>query len=66
MILDDLSHSEEWHLFVDSVLRKKIPEVPAYNPDDDNTEKWKALSQQRQGYELCLALLNISLGEKHG
>ncbi len=65
-ILEDLEYNEEWHRFVEDVLIKNLPDIPQYDPDEDNTEIWKAKSQQRRGYELCLALLNISIGERHG
>lgn len=36
-------------------VRKERPEIPLHNHDPDNTEEWKALSNQRRGFELALS-----------
>ena len=41
-------------------LKEQRPVIPAYTHSPDNTEEWKANSNQRQGFNLCLTLL----GEK--
>ena len=38
-------------------LKESRPVIPAYNHQPDNTEDWKASSNQRQGFNLCLTLL---------
>lgn len=35
--------------------KKQRPEIPLHNHDPDNTEEWKALSNQRRGFELALS-----------
>lgn len=42
-------------------LKKDRPVIPAYTHKPDNTEDWKANSNQLQGFNLCLTLL----GEKN-
>lgn len=42
-------------------LKKRRPIIPAFNPQADNTEVWKSISSQIQGYELALSLFNINL-----
>ncbi len=37
-------------------VKKQRPEIPPYNHDPDNTEEWKALSNQQRGFELALSL----------
>ncbi len=37
-------------------VKSQIPVVPEHDYKSDNTEAWKALSNQRQGFELCLSL----------
>lgn len=41
-------------------LKGKRPVIPAYTHSPDNTEDWRANSNQLQGFNLCLTLL----GEK--
>jgi len=40
-------------------VRKERPEIPLHNHETentpDNTEEWKALSNQRRGFELALS-----------
>jgi len=37
-------------------VKARRPIVPAHNPEQDNTEDWKAKSAMRQGFDLCLTL----------
>lgn len=45
------------------ILKEKIlpkrPIISTYDPANDNTEKWKADSMMRQGFDLCLTALRI-------
>ena len=45
------------------LLKNKMPVLPEYDVNNDNTEKWKDLSSRRQGFLLCANLLKIDLGE---
>ena len=45
-------------LFIKDV-RAKRPSIPHYDYVSDNTEQWKYLSAQRQGYDLCCSIFNI-------
>ena len=40
-----------------SGIREERPIIPLHTYDPDNTEEWKALSNQQRGYDLALALL---------
>ena len=35
------------------------PQIPVFNPKDDNTENWKKQSGMRQGYDLFASLLKL-------
>ncbi len=48
-----------WREFVEKELKPGIPEVPAYNPSKDNTERWRYDSAMAEGYRLCLQNLGI-------
>lgn len=48
-----------WPIFLKDLLSKR-PLVPPHNPKVDNTEEWKALSAQQRGFDLCLALFQIT------
>jgi hypothetical protein len=32
------------------------PEMPVWNPNENNVEEWKHKSAMRQGFELCLSI----------
>jgi len=51
-----LRQSEEFQNLIIK-LKEDRPIVPAYTYSADNTEEWKALSNQLQGFNLCLTLL---------
>ena len=38
-------------------MKKERPIIPLHNHDPDNTELWKALSNQQRGFDLCMTLL---------
>jgi len=40
------------------------PKVPAYTPDSDNTEIWKARSMERRGFDIWLAFLNLEINHE--
>lgn len=42
-------------------LKHDRPTIPPYN--GDNTEQWKTQSGRQQGFDQCLSLLHIKLGE---
>lgn len=44
-------------------LRDARPVIPVFDPSTDNTETWKANSMKQEGFDLCLALLQINLKE---
>jgi len=53
-------HEEPWFQeFVKKELIPGTPEVPAYNPSKDNTERWKYDSAMAEGYRLCLQKLGL-------
>ena len=41
-------------------LKSQRPIVPGFDPDADNTEKWKFLTAQQKGFDLCLSIFNIN------
>lgn len=49
-----------FQIFVNELKRRR-PIVPSHDPESDNTEKWKSLSAQQRGYDLCLSLFSIKL-----
>jgi len=44
--------------FEANVLKHR-PNIPTYNPNEDNTENWKFESAKQEGFELCLKLFKI-------
>jgi len=46
-----------------AVLKKMRPTIPSFRVDDDNTDQWKLVSGRQQGFDLCLSILQIKLGE---
>lgn len=44
-------------------LKKAQPSVPIFNSEEDNTERWKLHSGRRQGFDTCLSLMKIKLGD---
>ena len=41
-------------------MKEQRPTIPLHNYDPDNTEEWKALSNQQRGFDLALTLLGES------
>ena len=53
-------NDEEWFKrFVESELKPAIPQIQTYNPQSDNTERWKYDSALREGFLLCMAKLGV-------
>jgi hypothetical protein len=53
-------NGEPWFSkFAEDVLKPAIPEVPSYNPREDNTDRWKYDSAMREGFLMCLSLLGV-------
>ncbi len=38
---------------------KARPMIPAHDHDADNTDKWKSLSAQQRGFDLCCSIFGI-------
>ena len=38
-------------------MKKERPQIPLYEHAPDNTESWKAMSNQQRGFDLCMTLL---------
>ena len=38
-------------------VKKARPDLPKYNPAEDNTEGWKYISAKQEGIDLALKLL---------
>lgn len=54
-------NQEAWfQKFTETELLAATPQVPAYNPQSDNTDRWKYDSAMREGYLLCLRKLGVS------
>ncbi|MGI9317942.1 MAG: hypothetical protein ACR2QW_11460 [bacterium] len=53
--LELLRQSEHFRIVMDDV-KKQRPEVPLHNYAPDNTEEWKALSNQQRGFDFALSL----------
>lgn len=53
-----LQSDPEFHKLLEK-LKEERPKVPPYNHKKDNTETWKALSLQREGYDMVLSILEI-------
>jgi hypothetical protein len=64
MIPTHIDKDESWQVFASKTLVKECPVVPAYR-QGDTLETWIEATALKRGYELCLAALNISLGEQH-
>ena len=53
-------HESDWFKkFIEEELLADMPRVPAYNPAEDNTERWKYDSGLREGYLLCLQKFGV-------
>lgn len=52
---------EEWFQEVIAVIRQERPGIPAYDPNDDNTEKWKYQTALQHGYDMALGHLLINV-----
>ena len=44
-------------------LEQERPLIPEFSPSQDNTERWKQASGRRQGYDLCLGIFGLKIGE---
>lgn len=45
-------------------LKAQVPAIPPHDPDDPHSvERWKHDSAKRQGFELALSHLGVSLDE---
>jgi len=53
--MTELPHYQE---FLEMVGNSR-PQIPVFNPKDDNTEVWKKQSGMRQGYDLFASLLKL-------
>lgn len=58
--LADIQQHEAFPALVEK-LTKGRPIVPSYDCSVDNTERWKSISGQKDGFDLCLSLLKIKL-----
>lgn len=53
-------HDERWfQQFVEEEMKPRIPSVPSYNPNEDNTSRWKYDSAMREGFLLCMSILGV-------
>lgn len=57
--LKNLNDELWFQKFVKDELKPGIPEVPRYNPREDNTEVWKYDSALREGYLMCMRKLGV-------
>ena len=48
--------------FIESEVKPNIPQVQAYNPSSDNTERWKYDSGMREGFLMCMTILGVKNG----
>ena len=60
-----LKEVQEHPLFPELVIRLKqnAPVVPEFDFIKDNTDEWKMKSGMRRGYDLCLSIFKINLGD---
>lgn len=46
-------------------VKRNVPKLPEYNPENDNTEDWKYTSGTRDGYKLCmLKFFNMEINDE--
>ncbi len=53
LIRELASHPEYVALL--KAAKAQRPELPPFNPNEDNTEQWKHVSGMQQGFDLCMA-----------
>ncbi len=58
--LESLRQSPEFQLLVKGILEQR-PQVPFYDPDNDNTEVWKTQCGLRQGFDLAMSYFGEQL-----
>lgn len=58
-LLKAINETPAFQEFVQRVLLKNMPAIPAYNAIQDNTSEWMRASLQREGYKLCLDKLKV-------
>ena len=56
-------HAHNSFIELKEEFKEKRPIVPAYDWNTNNVEEWKANSLRQEGFDLCLAVLNINLKE---
>lgn len=56
--LEHMKSHPFYELFIED-LKKNRPQILPYDPDEDNTEKWKFLSAQQKGFDLCCSFFQI-------
>lgn len=59
-ILLHLKSHHFWDEFERDILMHR-PQIPTFDPDSPNTERWKKASGLQEGFDLCLQLLNIEV-----
>lgn len=57
--LEELKSDARWHQMIKEIKSHR-PLCPQWNHENDNTDEWKARSNQQKGFDLILSLL----GEK--
>lgn len=53
--------SHPFYEFFLAEVKKSRPMIPAHDHTADNTEKWKSLSAQQRGFDLCCSIFNIKM-----
>ena len=59
LYLNKLRDDEMFQLIIKQKILPKRPIISTYDPVTDNTEKWKADSLMRQGFDLCLTAFGM-------
>lgn len=65
-LLKDLRNQQWFQDVLTTQVYPAMPPIPAFVVNDDgtdNTSQWKAQSQMREGYKLCLSKLGILIDE---
>jgi hypothetical protein len=60
--LIDLQSDPMFQILVRKLTNER-PSLPPFNADKDNTEKWKVMTGRQQGFDLCMSLLKIKIGD---
>jgi len=47
-----------YEMFLKEVIKARPP-IPHHDPESDNTDKWKSLSAQQRGFDLCCSIFGI-------